>query len=161
MAPDYWLDSNALITPHSGPYSFDLAPGFWVFLDQKMAGKVIGSTRLVCQELMKGNDQLAEWAAQRKDSEFFAEPDGEVQKALQKVAEYVHGHYVRQHASVFLAGADPWLIAHAMVRGGKVVTAERSQPGSGKPKIPDVAAQFGVECTTIYNMLKQLGASFR
>jgi hypothetical protein len=52
------------------------------------------------------------------------------------------------------------LIAHAAVDGGRVVTLEISRPDSKKPKIPDVAAEFGVECINIWDLLAEWSASF-
>ncbi|MFQ5827189.1 MAG: DUF4411 family protein, partial [Dehalococcoidia bacterium] len=60
----------------------------------------------------------------------------------------------------FLSGADPWVIAHAKALGGRVVTFEKPEPISTKPKLPDVAGEFGVKCISLWDMLTELNASF-
>ena len=62
----------------------------------------------------------------------------------------------------FLAKADPWLIAHAIASGGKVVTQEtRADEASPRVKIPNVCDFFGVESLNMDDMLRELGASFK
>ena len=62
----------------------------------------------------------------------------------------------------FLAKADPWLIAHAIASGGKVVTQEtRAGENSRRAKIPNVCDFFGVEAMNMDDMLRELGASFK
>ena len=61
----------------------------------------------------------------------------------------------------FLSGADPWLLAHAMVYGGAVVTLEqRVKDDSKQAKIPNVGDNFRVQSMTTYGMLRELGISW-
>ena len=159
--PEFWLDTDIFIRSKNEFYSFDIAPGFWTFLDQKVAGGIIASSRLVYDELHNGaEDELREWAEARKDSGLFIEPDSDVQAAFQDIANYVNANYPLHQAAEFLSGADPWIIAHAKAHGGRVVTFEVSAPRSQKPKIPDVGSAFGVKAMNIYEVLRELGASF-
>ncbi|WFR67697.1 DUF4411 family protein [Curtobacterium flaccumfaciens] len=43
-------------------YAFDLAPGFWEWLDADAAAGAIGSIEEVSTELLAGADELARWA---------------------------------------------------------------------------------------------------
>ncbi|MCH8994000.1 MAG: DUF4411 family protein [Chloroflexi bacterium] len=157
---DYWLDSNSLITPKKGPYGFDIAPGFWTLLEQKASEGVIRSPRSVYYELVDmTDDDLADWAKERKEGELFVEPDEAVQGTFRTIADYVQDNYDESNARHFLDGADPWVIAHAKTRGGEVVTFEVRAPNSRKVKIPDVCDRFGLECTDTYKMVRSLGAS--
>ena len=64
----------------------------------------------------------------------------------------------------FLDRADPWVIAHAGVDGGTVVTSEVRVPeNSGKVKIPNVCDQLQVPVRSInvYQMLRELGVAWR
>ncbi len=156
--PDYWLDSDSLIQTKNGPYGFDIAPTFWDFIEQKMNEGVISSSIMVYGEIENGDeDDLLLWAKQQKENGHFLEPGQEVQIIFRKIADYVNSNYPQHQASDFLAGADPWIIAHAKAYGGKVVTFEVSAPESQKPKIPDVAAAFEVETLNIYKMVRELG----
>lgn len=156
--PDFWLDANSLITPKNGPYGFDIAPGFWKFLEQKAAEGTIASSITVYDELEEGGyDELLQWAKKEKDKGFFIEPDPLVQTIFRQVADYVSKRYEEYQSSEFLGGADPWLIAHAKAYGGRVVTFETSSPTSKKPKIPDVGEKFAVKCRNVYEMARELG----
>ncbi len=158
--PEFWLDTNSLVEPRKGPYGFDIAPRFWKFLEQKINEGIIASSVTVYDEVdNEAEDDLLQWAKQQKDVGFFVEPDTIVQTVFREVADYVNKTYPPHQASEFLDGADPWIIAHAKAYGGRVVTFEKAAPNAKKPKIPDVADHFEVECLNIYEMARELGMS--
>lgn len=158
--PEFWLDTNSFIEPNKGPYGFDIAPGFWSFLEQKIEQKVIASSTLVLSELKEVEDELRQWAEAHSDC--FVEPDENVQAVVGQIADYVNGTYPDHHATDFLGKADPWIIAQARVHGGKVVTFETPvPPNSAKPKIPNVATVLGVRTINIYAVVRQLGLSLQ
>lgn len=158
--PDYWIDSDVFIQAKNGPYGFDIAPGFWAVLDRMNGMGLVASSTLARDELMAGNDELADWARERGATAMFVEPDEGTQASFQRVAQHVRGRYAENQAAKFLSGADPWLIAHSMSSGGKVVTQEtRVGDNSEQVKIPNVCDFFGVESLNMYQMLRELGAS--
>ncbi|MFH1002644.1 MAG: DUF4411 family protein, partial [Chloroflexota bacterium] len=85
-----------------------------------------------------------------------------VQQAFGVIAENVKNNknYADFWVHKFLGGADPWVIAHARALGGRIVTFEKPEPYSKKPKIPDVAALFDIKCISLWDMLTELKASF-
>lgn len=112
---------------------------------------------MVFGELENGDeDDLLIWARQQKENGHFIEPDAVVQTIFRQIATYVNQNYPQFQASAFLNGADPWMIAHAIAYGGSVVTFEVPAPSSKKPKIPDIAAQFGIATLNIYQMVREL-----
>jgi hypothetical protein len=143
--PKFWLDSSCLIESKNRYYGFDIVPGFWAFLEQKAKDGIIASCLLVYTELQELEDELSRWAREQKEKGFFVAPDASVQAVVSDVSQYVSNRYDMHHVAKFLAGADPWLIAHAKVDGGRIVTHETPAPTGKKPKIPDVAGVFGVE----------------
>lgn len=158
--PEYWIDTNVFIQAKNGPYAFDIAPGFWALLDEMTAEGRIASSTLVRDELLVGMDELAEWARERRATSMFIEPDLDTQVAFQEVAQHVSDRYDSNQAREFLAAADPWLIAHAIASGGKVVTQEtRAGENSQRVKIPNVCDFFGVESMNMDDMLRELGAT--
>ena len=158
--PDFWLDADSLIRAKRGPYGFDIAPGFWDFLEERGKEGIIASTIVVYRELQDGGeDDLLEWARKQKDNGFFIEPDLSVQAVFRKIADYVSNNYPQYNASEFLDDADPWLIAHAKAYGGRVVTFEVAAPNSKDPKIPDVCNKFEVSTLNLWQLLRELGAS--
>ena len=159
--PEFWLDTNSLIEPKNGPYAFDIAPGFWKFLEEKISEGIIVSSVTVYSELEDYGveDDLLQWSKQQKDVGLFVDPDPMVQAVFREIADYVNSTYPQYQASEFLNAADPWIIAHAKTYGGRVVTFETTAPNAKKPKIPDVADHFDVKCLNIYRMVRELGMS--
>ena len=162
--PDYWLDSDALMRPKDGPYSFQLVPQFWRFIEERAAQGVIASSVLVYREICKAHesDPLRAWAEARPGPPLFREPSEAVQRCLGQIADFVNANYRPEFAAKFLGGADPWLIAHAKTEGGKVVTFEALVgPNAKEPKIPNVCRAFGVsDSINTYQMLIELKANF-
>ena len=61
--------------------------------------------------------------------------------------------------------ADAWIVAASIANGYNLVTFERSNSSLGTsltshPKIPDIAAHFGVKCVNLYEMMRDLGFKF-
>jgi hypothetical protein len=109
----YCLDANVFIQAKNGPYAFDILPRFWSWLDEMIAAQTVCSSFMVLRELTEGEDELARWARDRRDSEFFVSPSREVQSVLAEISAYVVSNFEPQHAQTFLDGADPWVIARA------------------------------------------------
>ena len=160
--PDYWLDSNVFIEGRKGPYGFDIAPRFWSLIDELIADGRISCSVKVYDELLNGQDDLADWTRDRRRVGLFTEPDIPVQEAFREVAAYVEHHYPDNQArSRFLDRADPWIIAHAIAHGGSVVTLESRVPdASQQVKIPNVCEHFHVPYVNTYQMLRELGVSW-
>ena len=162
--PSFWLDTDSLVRPSAEGYRFAILPGFWEFLEEMARQQVVATSVRVLQELesrQEHPDELLLWA-RKQTGTLFQEPSKDVQETLRQVVDVVVNtpRYYPHHVHKFLGGADPWVIAHAKASAGKVVTFEKSEPNSHKVKIPDVAREFGVQCTNIYDALTELGASF-
>ena len=114
---------------------------------------------MVYDELVDhSDDELAAWAKERKASRLFIEPDEAVQTHASAIIDYVQAEYETSQAVNFLKGADPWIIAHAMDKGGRVVTMEVRVPGNSKKvKIPNICSEFQVESIEIVRMCRELG----
>jgi hypothetical protein len=120
------------------------------------------STITVYDELTNGNDELAQWARDRRDTGLFVTPNQRVQSKFQTIADYVVANYPRQHAEPFLDGADPWVIAQSLADGAQLVTREAAVSiGARKVKIPNICRAFDVPCIDTFAMLRNTGASFR
>lgn len=164
---DFWLDADSLIKPYREAYSFDRVPKFWKFLEEKAKEQVIVSSDLVLRELEEGcsdkkhPDELLVWARIQRGV-FFLPPTESIQQMVGQIGTYVESNaqYAPWHIQDFLGGADPWVIAHAKILGGRVVTFEKSAPNSKKVKIPDVAARFSVNCISLWGMLDEFKAQF-
>ena len=152
---DFCLDSGVFIRPHrDGFYGFRLAPTFWELLEQRAAAGVVTSPRQVYQELTNYGDELADWAVGRRESGLFVDPNQQAQAAFTRVADYVNQNYPGRKAAEFLGGADPWVIALAIVQDASIVSFEnRVSIDSQTPKIPNVSRAFQIETINLYRML--------
>jgi len=124
---------------------------------------------MVYEELAKGKtpdaegkltlpDELAIWAKARQNTNLFVVPDATAQTSFREVADYCKSSYAEPLCKEFLSDADPWLVAFAKAKGGKVVTFEnRKGNGSSKIKLPSICDHFGVQCKNLYEMLGTLG----
>ena len=159
---DYWVDSNVFEEGRKGPYAFDLAPRFWSLVDEFIKSGQIASSILAFRELRESIGEMAEWASRQRNTGLFIEPDDDVQESYSKIVAYIASRYPDNQARRrFLSGVDPWLIAHAMTYGGKVVTLEEEvRDDSAKVKIPNVCEHFQVGCITTYEMLRELRVSW-
>lgn len=158
----YLIDSNIFIEAKNRYYGFDFCPAFWDFLDKEISKTTIFSIKEVYTELSKGNDDLALWIKDRKDTSFFITVDDEeTQKEFIKIAQYVQSNFSQEEVNKFLSVADPWLIAKAKVLGATIVTHEVLAPtNTKKVKIPNICTHFGVNYSNPFNMLRDLGAKF-
>ena len=157
----YLLDANILIQAKNEYYGFDLCPGFWDWLDQQNQAGNVFSIAAVKEEIEKGNDELAQWAKDR-DSGFFLPVDDRTSGAMAAVSGWVQAGDFRDDAKrVFLAGADPWLIACALAHNDTVATHEvHVDVEKRKVKIPTVCRALNVDCVRTFEMLKAEQARF-
>lgn len=160
----------------------DIAPGFWAALDaENRAGRVF-SVEEVYRELERHiennreNNQsmrpLREWIQERRTS-LFIQPGAAESAAMGRVSSFATATYGPAHCRNFLSGADPWLIAAAMARGGSIVTNERSNanrlPNPNRAtglidsaiKIPNICNRFNVAIATLPQMMRSLGIQWR
>lgn len=156
----YWLDANIFIEANNAFFNMEIAPSFWSWLEAQLKAGVLKSSSLVYGEVLGKDDLLAKWARVRKGDAYWPEPDGEVQAAYRKISDYVDDKYKdASPAKVgdFLAKADCWIIAHALAKGGTVVTREsKVDKASQTPKVPNVCEKFDVPFIQILEMLKVL-----
>ncbi|MGQ9687156.1 MAG: DUF4411 family protein, partial [Thiobacillaceae bacterium] len=122
----YLLDANVFISAKNLHYGFDFCPAFWEWLVREhQAGKVF-SIEKVRDELLAGQDDLAQWAA-GLPAGFFLKVDAATLPALGQIASWVNGqpNYSAAAKSTFLQIADYYLVAQAMAGNHVVVTHER------------------------------------
>lgn len=154
----YCLDANTFIEAKNIHYGMDFCPAFWDMLDIQSKAGFIFSIVQVNDELITGNDDLAIWAEERKNDPLFVDTeDTATQLAFGKIADYVVANYSEEHATLFLGGADPWLIAKCKTLGAVLVTKEVLAPGAKKVKIPNICQYFGVEYIRTHEMIRVLG----
>ena len=161
--PEFWVDTDSLIAPYRGPYSFSYGTSFWDFIESKAREGIIASPKIVFERELattlpiENKDALELWARELLGI-LFLPPEPSVQAEYSRVVNYVQssGRYGQQWIASWLGIADPWIVAYPMALGGRIVTFETPAPNGQKPKIPDVANNFGISCISIWDMLKEL-----
>ena len=151
----YLLDANVFIQAKNLHYGFDFCPGFWDWLVAANADGTVFSTERVGDELLAGNDALADWARERGDA-FFLKPDARVVPALGQVSTWATSQAYEQVAvSTFLQVADYWLVSHALALGYSVVTHEVPASSTKKVKIPNACLGLGISHLGPFDLLRR------
>lgn len=156
----YVLDANVFIEAARRYYAFDLAPGFWHAVADYAAKGRVRSIDRVEQELMRGNDELAEWAMGEFHNWFAPTDQGNVIDAYRKIMIWLQHQQQYSNSAIadFASGADGWLIAYAKVNRCIVVTHERYDSSvRRKVPIPNVCMAFSVSTIDTFAMLRALG----
>lgn len=149
----YLLDTNVFIEAKNTYYGFDFAPGFWAWIDREHANGSVYSIEMVRDELIGGDDDLADWA-KNKDQAFFLPPDETMLSSLAMIAGWARsGHYEGAAANTFLGTADYYLVAHAHAHRFDVVTLEKVSTSTKRIKIPDACIAHGVKTMNTFALL--------
>lgn len=156
----YLLDANIFIQAKNLHYGMDFCPAFWEWLVTQNAKENVFSIEKVGDELKNGNDELANWAAERGKA-FFLPPDDKVLSALGQISNCVtESQYDLVAVNTFFQAADYYLVAHALSVGCTVVTHESPSNGCRKIKIPNVCSKMNITCITPYQMLRAENVRF-
>ena len=141
-------------------YGFDFCPGFWDWLERANDDGRVFSIERVADEITAGDDDLAEWVADRPAG-FFLSPDAAVVPSLHAVSEWANGAgYEPAALATFLQVADFYLVAQALAHSHTVVTHEVASHSTKRIKIPDACIAVGVRHMTPYEMLRVEQARF-
>ena len=161
----FFLDTSVFIESKKHFYAPDICLAFWQWLSEEgTANPHIRSISNVLDELKVGTDDLPKWAQEKLPEDFFIATNKEeeivekrrwMQDVLEKDKKWDGARFRN-----FVVKADLWLIATAKVKGGCIVTNEYVNPGQSRIKIQLVAEQFGVNCCTIYDVMRELGVRF-
>jgi hypothetical protein len=158
----YLLDSNVFIQAKNFHYGFDFCPAFWDWLDVNNERGKVFSVEKVGDELVAGNDELAEWAS-RQGRSFFLAPDPSMLPTLAQVSTWAASpdrSYEPAAVNLFLQKADYHIVSYALAHEHIVITHEVPANSKRKLKIPDVCKGLGVKCMNPYEMLRLERARF-
>jgi len=133
-------------------YPRDVFPSAWEKLEDLAESEIIASTEDVLEEIKSQDDDLLEWANDYE--EIFYPLSEEIQCGAIKVLES-HDNLVDLKKRK--SGADPFVIATAMVHSCTVVTEEQPSGGPNRSKIPDVCQDYDIKCIKVLDMLRDEG----
>ena len=150
-APKYTIDTCSL-TAMRRVYPEDVFPSAWRKLSGLAESGVLVSLELVLNELEAQDDVVFQWAENYRA--VFHPLDEAVQREARRV---LSTHQNLLDLKRRKSGADPFVVAHAIVNRCAVVTEEKPSGGPHKSKIPDVCKAYHVECITILEMFRKEG----
>lgn len=151
----YLIDTNIFIEAKNRYYAFDIAPGFWDWLDKAKTAKTVCSIDQVKAEMTAGSDPLSAWA--RDQSGFFQPMDEAAVERLPQVAAWATSQsFTNAAISEFFSVADFYLVAYALAHGHTIVTHEMSNPkAKARVMIPDACIALGVPYCSPFTMLRK------
>lgn len=155
----FLVDANVLIEAKNRYYAFDIAPGFWKWLEHAHNNALACSIAAVQQELLNGADELSEWA--KSHPSFFRPLDQPTAAQFRDLTTWASkGQYAPAALNSFTSNAaDYLLVAHARAHKHTLVTHERSQPNSKRRVlIPDACIAMGVQFADTFSMLRETQA---
>lgn len=151
----YSFDTSAILNGRRDLFRPSVFEGLWTNIEKMIVEEQVRSVDIVRDELSRRDDDALAWV--RRQPDLFWELDEEVQTATREIL-YQHPKLVG--AGGGRNGADPFVIALAMVMGGTVVTEEYFSGNLQKPKIPDVCQDVGVPCTNLMGFIERQGWKF-
>lgn len=162
----YIFDSNAFIGPWNFYYAKDLVPTFWDKLLPHILDTTVRTMDCVLEEIKVGDLELWKWLKSIKGLYVYDSSDFSVVQGYRKVLNYIASSEL--YTSKALNNwsdpkvADPYLIGACISTDLKLVSFEKrnksitaTQP-SNKPKIPDIADEFSVDCVSLYAAMRDL-----
>ncbi len=160
----FLLDANLSIQAKNSYYAFTICPGFWNSLVGHFELGSLCSIDHIRQELLRGNDELAEWVKTELPNEFSLETgEVEIRKKYQEIILWVQRNpqFFDLAKADFAASADGWLLAYAQAKNLVVVTQEQLAPDvKNRVPIPNACEQFRIQYKDTFFMLNALNVEF-
>jgi hypothetical protein len=151
----YSIDTSAFLDGWARYYPPDVFPPVWEKIDKLIDDGILVATEEVLYELEKKDDEMYAWALDREH--MFIPIDENIQLALQSMLPQ-HRQLIDQRKN--RSGADPWIIALAIVEKCAVLTGEKPTNSAKRPHIPDVCIAMGVRWINMIQLFREQGWVF-
>jgi hypothetical protein len=167
--PIFVVDSNFFINAHRDTYPLDVAPSFWLKVQELASdGKIISIDKVKSEIFDNHEDELKEWCEAHLGDDFFYDSTSVLSTTYPNVIQWADSRsprYLQRALDEFLDAdqADAFLIAFALSDPSRytITTLEISAPtGVNRVKIPDVCNGLGLNSCNTISMFRQLGESF-
>ena len=154
----FLLDSNVLITAYRSYYAFDIAPNFWVKIEEAAANGEWCFIDRVAKEITSREDELARWLKDKYQGSILDSGDARITSTYSDLIDhYKSESFYRESAlAEFASCADSWLIAHGIANNSIIVSLEKLQKTDKRVKIPNICEDNGVACINTFEFLRQL-----
>jgi hypothetical protein len=158
----YWVDANVFIWGNREPYPLPGARRYWDWFESQIdAGKIISHWKCI-KEVTDGEKRdepelIVQWVKTRK-AKLTAPADSRQSSTLVgKMCAFCYEKFGSAKTVEFTRGGDLWLIAHAKLDEGTVVTQESTKK---LVRIPTVCDKFEVPYASIFKMNSELKMVF-
>jgi hypothetical protein len=135
-------------------------PNFWKLFDAAVeAGSVVSVSEVYNELQFQVTDEwFLNWIEDHKS--MFRIPSAEEGQFVAEIFKIDHFRILVGEKQQLKGQpvADPFLIAHAHIHKGIVVSEEREKPNAAK--IPNVCSHFGIPCTNVDGFLEACGWEF-
>lgn len=162
--PHYCIDTSSLINWWDEDYSPDVFEGIPDRLSELIKTGRLLSVRAVQIEIKDSDPKatkinLSKWC--KAQPSFYLEDDNDIQ---QKVRE-IMARYQNPKKKLGISGADPFVIARAIINGPNWHVVSHENPANGNshknPNIPFVCTELGVKHIRFLDMLRIEGWRLR
>lgn len=156
MSDLYVFDTNVFINAWHRYYPVDVFPGVWEHIERLLCQRQIAIHQMIYEEIACQKDTLSEWVDFFVGGDAIYRPDEEMLRVFIEIVERYEDRFIQVRRIKSRSGADPWVIATALLHHGVVVTDERLAPHPLKKiNIPDVCNELGVGCITPAEFLRR------
>ncbi len=156
LLPFYSFDTGAFINGRNDIFKPRAFGAVWQQIELMIAQGQVRAIDEVKREVLKQDDECAAWVKKRRG--LFLPLSEEVQVATKEILR-AHPRLLGTGGGL-RNGADPFVIALAVVHGGTVVTQETRSKSVNKPRIPNVCEAFGVPCCSLPEFVESQGWTF-
>ena len=149
----YSIDTSSLIAAFHERYPIKNFPALWRKIQELIRNDRLKMSQIVFEETMR-DTEIKQWCDQRELKQDFQVP---IDESVQECVNEVLSQFPRLVDNrTGKSGADPWVIALAMItQDCIVVTEENPTHSENRPKIPDACAYFDLQCIKIVDLIKR------
>jgi hypothetical protein len=151
----YSFDTSAILNGRRDLFRPTVFQSLWCQIEDAIGDGQIRSVDEVRRELAKRDDDAKRWADAQDG--LFCPLSQPIQDAAKQILS-LYPNLVQQGGK--RSGADPFVIALAMVNSGAVITEENATGNIARPRIPDVCDALGVPCVTLMGYIEAQGWTF-
>lgn len=155
-AHSYSIDTSSLVQAWQRVYPPQQFPRLWSAIEELIEAGRLRASIEVYYELQRKSDEVAQWAKERKNA-LFVDIDDKLQVALLRL---MSDHPRLVDTKTGKSGADPFVIALALITPGCLVISDEHGGSAKSPKIPTVCQALGLECLTILQLIEREGWTF-
>ena len=149
----YSLDTSALFAAYNERYPIENFPPFWRKIEELIKNDRLKMVEIAFEEAMKDKG-VKEWCNQNQLQPYLQwTTDNSIQVAVSEILS-IFPKLLDDRSGK--SGADPWVVALAMIsRNCIVLTEEGPTTSPNRPKIPEACNHFGVEYIKLVDLIRR------